>query len=107
MLWCLHLYVVGVGWVEDGYTGGYFQLISDGDKYDIFMKDVHGTRSAKADGAVVTIAEKTTDALMLVVDYPVALETFLFDFSTKQLILTKQKISGKYKLGGVYQAECK
>lgn len=101
-----HLYVVGVGWVDDGHTDGYFQLVADGDEYDIFIKDVYGTRSAKADGAIVTISESTDDAMTLIVAYPKSLETFLFDFSTNQMIMAKQKISGKYKLGGVYQAEC-
>ena len=46
-----NLYVDGVGWVEDGYTGGVFQLISIDGEYDIIWTDAFGTFSAKADGA--------------------------------------------------------
>lgn len=100
------LYVVGEGWVDDGYTGGVFQLVLDGEDYDIFVTDANGTRSSKADGAVIIVTEKTGNAITLVAAFPRALETYLFDFSAKQMIHTKQKISVGPSRGGVYRAKC-
>jgi hypothetical protein len=53
------MYVVGDGWVEDGFTNGKFQLVSDGDEFDIFVTDAAGTRSSKADGAAIVVTEES------------------------------------------------
>ena len=101
-----HLYADGHGWVEDGFTGGKFSLVKDGDQFDIIITDAFGTRSAKADGAVVVSTEVTADALTLIAAYPHALETYLFSFEKSLMLLTTLKLSGGPARGGVYHATC-
>jgi hypothetical protein len=99
-------YAQGHGWFSDAFTGGLFQLVRDGDKFDIFVTDVAGTRSARADGANVIATEIANSSITLVAAYPRALETYLFDFENNEMIFTSMKISVGPRTAAVFFATC-
>jgi len=101
------IFVIGQGTFDDGISGGNFQLVRDESDFDIFISDAAGTRSAKADGATVIATEFSADAATIVAAYPRALETYLFDFSEKTMLMTSMKISVGPRRAGLYQANCK
>ena len=99
-------YAQGYGWVSDAFTGGLFQLVRDGDNFDIFVTDAAGTRSAKADGATVIPTEVANNSITLVAAYPKALETYLFDFENREMMFTSMKISVGPRTAAVFFATC-
>jgi hypothetical protein len=100
------IFVIGQGQFDDGFSGGNFQLVRDGANFDIFINDVSGTRSARADGATVVATEMSEGAMTILAAYPKALETFLFDISSKTMLMTSMKISTGPRRAGIYLAEC-
>lgn len=92
--------------MADGFSGGTFELVRDGDNFDIFITDAAGTRSAKADGAEVIPTEAANGAITLLVAYPKALETYLFDFESSEMIFTSMRISVGPKTAAVFVGSC-
>lgn len=101
-----HIHAIGHGWFEDGFTNGEFSLALDGDNIDIFITDAVGSRSAKADGAELIVSDRSDDSITIAAIYPAALETYLFDFSRKEMIFSSMKISPLPSRGGIYWAIC-
>ncbi len=67
------------GWTEDAITKGEFLLIVDGDKPDIVVTDVAGTRSSRADGAFAMFVSGTKSGFkMVLLVYAGTVEHFLF-----------------------------
>ena len=69
------------GWDEDAVSKGGFLLIVDaGDEPDIITTDVAGTRSSRADGALITFIPGTKSGFkMVLLVYPTGVvEHFLF-----------------------------
>ncbi len=69
-----------VGWSKDTLSKGEFLLIVDGDKPDIVVTDVAGTRSSRADGAFAMFVPGTKSGfkLVLLVHPAGTVEHFLF-----------------------------
>jgi hypothetical protein len=99
-------YAQGSGWFSDGFSNGKFSLIRNGKEFDILFTDFSGTRSSRSDGAVVIVSEKTTDAMTVIAAYPRALETYLFDFFQREMLMTSMKISTGVKTAAVFFSKC-
>lgn len=99
-------YVVGVGWVEDGITGGETTLTKTEQGYDLIIKSRGGDITATGDGAVVVPSEIIDDAMSLIVAYPHAIETYVFDFNDEKMIFTSTKISMGAKTAALFVADC-
>lgn len=75
----------GPNWVEDGISGGGFDLVRDGEQFDIILTDTIGTRSAKADGFhVVAVPQPTPEYLMILSIAPSTgvVEHYLFQLNS-------------------------
>lgn len=73
------------GWHTEAISNGMFQLLRNGDDYDVVFTDATGaTLSAKGDGAKIAASKDATGNLLLIVFYASrVLETYVFWFGVK------------------------
>lgn len=74
--------------------------------YDLIIKSRGGAFTATGDGALVVVSESTSEALSLIVAYPLAVETYIFDFAVNKMIFTTSKISTGVSTAAVFVADC-
>ena len=98
------------GWKKEKEEPGGFQLVRSGADFDIFFTDALGTRSAKADGATVSLGSTNEQLgiLNILVTYSGTgvLESYLFNLAAKNVAYTVTKTRTPVPLARLLVASC-
>lgn len=100
------------GWAEDGISSGSFELIQDGDEFDIITRDAVGSRSSKADGALIVRVEgDIPSAFIILAAYNTGtVEHFLFELTPQgegQVVWGTVRSQGSLPKSSLMQAKCR
>ncbi len=100
------------GWAKDGISNGSFALIQDGDEFDIITSDAVGSRSTKADGALIVRVEGDVPGTFVVLAaYNTGtVEHFLFELTPRgegQVVWGTVRAQGSLPKSSLMQAKCR
>jgi hypothetical protein len=100
------------GWASDGISAGSFELIQDGEDYDIITRDAVGSRSSKADGAIIVRADGDIPGVFVILAaYNTGtVEHFLFELTPQgegQVVWGTVRPMGSLPKSSLMQAKCR
>lgn len=100
------------GWDKDEISKGSFELTKDGENFDIITTDAAGSRSSKADGALIVRVEGDVPGTFVVLAaYNTGtVEHFLFELTPRgegQVVWGTVRAQGSLPKSSLMQAKCR
>jgi hypothetical protein len=100
------------GWATDGIAKGSFELIQDGENFDIITTDAVGSRSTKADGAAIIRANGDIPGVFVILAaYSTGtVEHYLFELTPQgegQVVWGTVRPMGSLPKSSLMQAKCR
>ena len=97
-----------VGWIDDGMKDGSIVFVTDGNAFDIIIKDAIGTISATAEGATVTVIDVHNPFVDVLVSYPQgAKELYTFDLVERRVAWSQHKFGVLFDKVSSLVSDCK